>query len=171
MRSGDDIVIIYDYVDDFIFTGSSRAVIESIIRDFRQIAQTTEPIWDAERVLGMEFNRNRNKRIILITMAKIIEEVCQKMQVATDIEKRTPMPQSGYIVKDHEFESMRNQDDAQFLDQEGIAEFMAVVGGLIWISGLRLDILFATMYLAWSTKSPRHHHMRMAQYVLTYLNT
>ena len=48
---------------------------------------------------------------------------------------------------------------------------MGIVGCLIWVSGLRLDIIFATMYLAWNTKSPRKHHMRMAKCVLTYLNT
>ena len=48
---------------------------------------------------------------------------------------------------------------------------MVIVGGLIWISGLRLDILFATLYLAWSTKAPRLHHMRMARNALSYLYT
>ena len=171
MMRGDDIVIIYDYVDDFIFTGNSRAVTERVIQEFRQIAQTTEPIWDAEKVLGMEFKRDRKKRIILITMTSKIEDVSSKLQIDASIEKRIPMPQSGYIIKDHEFESMRNQDDAQLMDKAGIANYMTVVGGLIWISGLRLDILFATLYLAWSTRAPRYHHMRMARHVLSYLYT
>ena len=64
------------------------------------------------------------------------------------------MPLSGYIVKDYEFESMVNSEQAEFLDKNGISEYMAIVGGLIWISGLRLDITFATMYLAWNTKTP-----------------
>jgi len=46
--------------------------------------------------------------------------------------------------------------------------YMGIVGGLIWISGLRLDILFATVYLAWNTKAPRAHHMRMDHYVLSF---
>jgi len=54
MTRGEDIVIIYDYVDDFIFTGSSRQVTESVIEEFRKVTATTEPIWDATRVLGME---------------------------------------------------------------------------------------------------------------------
>ena len=31
--------------------------------------------------------------------------------------------------------------------------------------------MFPTMYLAWSTKAQRKHHMRMAEHVLMYLNT
>lgn len=54
MTRVEDIVIIYDYVDDFIFTGSNRVVTESVIEEFRTVTVTTEPIWDATRVLGME---------------------------------------------------------------------------------------------------------------------
>jgi hypothetical protein len=76
---------------------------------------------------------------------------------------------SGYMVRDAEFENMANQELAEYLDARGITEYMVIVGGLIWISGLRFDILFSTMYLAWSTKQPRKHHLKMARHVLTYL--
>ena len=164
-------VIVYDYVDDFIFTGSSREVTESVISEFRKLVTTTDPVWNAEKILGMEFKRDRVKRTISITMTGKIEDVCEKLELDTTVEKRIPMPVSGYIIKDHEFESMRNQNDAQFMDKKGIHDYMVIVGGLIWISGLRLDILFATLYLAWSTKAPRYHHMRMAEQVLSYLYT
>ena len=171
MKRESDIVIVYDYVDDFIFTGSSRLVIENVISEFRNICETTEPIWDAERVLGMEFRRIRDKHIITITMTAKIIDVCKKTGIILDEMKNIPMPLSGYIVKDTEFDAMDNQDQSAFLDKSGISEYMAIVGGLIWISGLRLDITFSTMYLAWNTKTPRRHHMRMAKCVLTYLNT
>ena len=70
-----------------------------------------------------------------------------------------------------EFKAMENQELAQFLDAAGITEYMVIVGGLIWVSGLRFDILFSTMYLAWSTKQPRRHHLKMARHVLKYLYT
>ena len=77
MRQGENIVLVYDYVDDFIFTGNSRAVTEAVINDFRAIVDTTDPIWDAEKILGMELKRNRVKRTISITMTAKIEEVCE----------------------------------------------------------------------------------------------
>ena len=170
MKRGIDIVIVYDYVDDFIFTGSNRSVIDNVINEFRNICETTEPIWDAERVLGMEFVRIRERRIIKITMTAKISEICIKTNIGHDDVKKIPMPLSGYIVKDNEFDEMKNVEEAEFLDSAGISVYMAIVGGLIWISGLRLDITFATMYLAWNTKKPRNHHMRMARSVLSYLN-
>ena len=171
MRRGEDIVLVYDYVDDFIFTGNNRAVTEAVINEFRALVETTDPIWNAEKVLGMELKRDRAKRTISITMTAKIEEVCEKMHIDITKEKRIPMPQSGYIVKDYEFESMRNDEQAEFLDKKGMHDYMTVVGSLIWVSGLRLDIMFPTMYLAWSTKAPRRHHMRMAENVLMYLYT
>ena len=169
MQRGNDIVIIYDYVDDFIFTGNRRALTEEMIQKFREECDTTEPIWDADWILGMEFKRDRAKRIMKITMVRKISEVCVKADV--DFVKHVPIPTSGYIVKDEEFEKMENQELAEFLDAGGITQYMVIVGGLIWISGLRFDILFSTMYLAWSTKNPRKHHLKMARHVLAYLYT
>jgi hypothetical protein len=118
----------------------------------------------------MELKRDRSKKIVKITMVRKIEEVCAKAGVDMET-KRVPISTSGYIVKDAEFEAMENQELAQFLDAAGITEYMVIVGGLIWVSGLRFDILFSTMYLAWSTKQPRKHHLKMARHVLMYLYT
>ena len=118
----------------------------------------------------MELKRDRSKKIIKITMVRKIEEVCAKAGVDMET-KWVPIPTSGYIVKDAEFDAMENQELAQFLDAAGITEYMVIVGGLIWVSGLRFDILFSTMYLAWSTKQPRQHHLKMARHVLKYLST
>jgi hypothetical protein len=43
------------------------------------------------------------------------------------------------------------------------------VGSLIWIQGLRLDTIFAVLYLSWNTKAPRQHHLDMAYYCIGYL--
>ncbi len=51
----------------------------------------------------------------------------------------------------------------------GACLYMKIVGSLIWISGVRGDILFAVMYLTWFTKQPCTHHQLMVLYVLSYL--
>jgi len=58
-----------------------------------------------------------------------------------------------------------------FLNPESITLYLGIAGLLIWISGLRMDIFFATMYLSWNTKAPRIHHERMARNVLLYFQT
>jgi hypothetical protein len=60
-------------------------------------------------------------------------------------------------------------EDKAVLNKRGIELYMAVVGSLIWIASIRLDILFTVMYLSWSTREPREHHLKMAKYCIEYL--
>ena len=166
----ESIILILDYVDDFIFTGSNAALLRIAVDAFRNICTTTEPIWNASRVLGMELVRDRTKRIISITMVSKINDVCNKFDIDSVCSKEIPMPQHGYIIKDTEFDKL-DSSASRYLCKKEIKQFLGLVGALIWISGVRLDILFSTMYLAWNTKQPRAHHMLMGRYVLAYLNT
>ena len=74
------LILVYDYVDDFIFTGNDSELVRATILDFRQLCETTEPIWDAERVLGMEFTRDRTKNLINITMTDKITDMCTNLK-------------------------------------------------------------------------------------------
>jgi len=80
-----------------------------------------------------------------------------------------PMPSSGYIIKDEEFENLKNKVKSAFLDKDEIHIYLSVVGGLIWIAGIRLDIIYVVLYLTWFTKGPRGHHLEMARYCVEYL--
>jgi hypothetical protein len=168
-RVGDSLVIVYAFVDDFIFTGSSdRSVIEAELTLFRQHAQTTEPQWDAPVLLGIELERDREKRIITCKMTKKIDEICERCDDKIRKVKLVPMPQSGYVIGESKLDEL-GPEDAAFLSRKDQLEYMALVGGLIWISGIRHDILFAVLYLTWSTHNPRGHHLRMAYNVIAYL--
>jgi len=170
-RVGEDLVIVYAFVDDFIFTGSTnRSVIEAELATFRQHAQTTEPLWDAPVLLGIEIERNRDKRIITCKMSKKIEEISERSKDHIKKQKLVPMPQSGYIVGDAKLDEL-DPESAAFLSHKDHMEYMALVGGLIWIAGVRHDILFAVLYLTWSTHKPRGHHLRMAYNVIAYLKS
>lgn len=105
--------------------------------------------------------------MICITMLDKIEEVHKKFNVSINRRIRVPMPVSGYIVKDAVFDAKGSS--GELLDKDGIQEYMAIVGSLIWIAGIRLDILYTVMYLSWSTKAPRVHHLSMAKYCIEYL--
>lgn len=173
-RDGDKIVIVYDFVDDFIFAGHPREYVEERINALRAIATTTEPIWDATRVLGLQIKRDRANKCICITMADKIAELHEAtMKDVTLFSKRKnpvimPMPTSGYIIKDDDF-AMLTEEMQAMLNKDDVHKYMSIVGGLIWISGIRVDILFVVMYLSWSTRSPRGHHLHMARYCVEYL--
>ena len=173
---GGKVIIVYDYVDDFIVGGNCDLSTGEFIKSFRQITTTTDPIQNAAKVLGMEVDRDRDARTIAVTMKKRIADLEQKYPHAVTkengslIRRGVPIPTSGYLVRDYEFDSL-SEEEQRFLDKEEQQAYMSIVGQLIWIQSVRFDIMFAVLYLTWFTKAPRKHHMRMAEYVIGYLAT
>ena len=156
-------------MDDFIGFGNCTPVTQEQIRVFRTVFNTTEPIWDPEVVLGLELTRDRVRKTIQVRMSAKILEVCARFQVDSTCRQRTtPMPCSGYIIQETDYDNLE-ASASRFLNRAERSEYMGIVGALIWISGVRFDVNFATLYLSWHTKQPRAHHYTMATRVLHYL--
>ena len=85
-------------------------------------------------------------------------------------ERNIPLPKDKFIIKESDFELLQ-ENKSQFLDKDDRNLYLILVGSLIWIQGLRLDIIFAVLYLFWNTKLPRQHHLDMAYYCIGYLYT
>ena len=174
LRSIEDggLVIVYDFVDDFVITGSSKIGIRRFIERFRSITTTTEPVYNPTKLLGLELEYDRSRRIIKCYMKSKIMELALKCNVdEKDKVKHVPIPKHGYKINDEEYEDQDGVTDTtgSYLDKNGITLYMEIVGCLIWLCGVRIDIIFATMYLSWFTQKPRIHHMNMAVYCATYL--
>jgi hypothetical protein len=183
-RKGDVFIIVYVYVDDFIFGGKTTHAVSAKIADFRLLANTTEPILNAPLLIGMEIERIPEKRLILIRMRSRIADLCKRFPYAI-VKKRSvtatnpegivrqcrvPMPIDGYVVEDHEFEH-KLEEQRRYLSSKEIQVYMSIVGCLIWIQGVRMEIIFTVLYLSWFTKKPRSHHLDMAEHCIAYLNT
>lgn len=171
-RGGDgEYTFVYDYVDDFLVFGR-RGGVDEFVKGYRGLATTSEPVPDPGSFLGMEMVRDRERRLLSVTMKGKILESVERMGVG-EVEKPqlVPMSQAAYLVRDYEFDELKDQSMAEFLDEEGVRDYMTVVGILLWVSGVRRDILFAVLYLTWSTKSPRKHHAAVALGVIRYLQS
>jgi hypothetical protein len=168
MQKDNNIVILYDFVDDFLLASNNLEFLWERINELRGTTTFTEPIIDPSIVLGMELSRDYSRSIICVRMTKKIEEVFAKYCVPSSRKVSIPMPTSGYIIKDDQYEQLP-EAKSRLLDKKGIHDYMSIVGSLIWIAGVRMDIMFTVMYLSWATKSPRQHHMDMAKYCLQYL--
>jgi hypothetical protein len=169
-------VIVYAYVDDYFFTSDDSKLLEQVLDDFRAEIKrtgtdTTPPSWNPAEGLGLEFERDRSRRVIKVTMSKKIRELYTRYNGDREVNQRLPMSEAQFMVRDHEFEDLpeRQREDAVFLDKEGINKYLAVVGSLLWIMGIRFDISFAVTYLTWATHLPRVHHMKVAMRVVDYL--
>jgi len=174
---GDDyseVLVVFAYVDDFITTGSiQHNILEHFIIPFRALAKTTEPDWNPAILLGMEIYRDLERGTISLTMQKRIQELAQSALIDNGITityKGLPMPPSQYLVYDEQFAQAPPSRTA-FLEPTETKQYLAIVGSLIWICGVRHDIVMTTTYLSWFTSKPRKHHLLMAQHVIMYLYT
>jgi hypothetical protein len=162
--------LVYAHVDDFLFGGNNDTYSQQQIADFRQLASTSEPVKNPSHVLGYEIQRDRQRKLIKVTNTSKIMEMANLFPNATKIKRNIPIPTTGYLVHDHDFEHLPAKDSA-FLSKSDITLYMQLVGVFIWIQGVRPDILFAVLYLSWFTQKPRQHHLNMAYYLLGYLYT
>lgn len=69
-------VVVFDFVDDFVMGGKDKFEVEEMVKQYRALATTTDPIWDSQIVLGHEFTRNLERREITVSLkGKIMEMV------------------------------------------------------------------------------------------------
>jgi hypothetical protein len=163
-------IFIFQHADDYAIGGNNSKYTTNFIEKYREIVPTTPPILNPEKLLGLELTRDRLRRIIKITMVDKITEVYENFVKGTihDKDRNIPLPKDQYIIKDSDFELI-SEEQSRYLDQEEQHLYLTIVGNLIWIQGLRLDIIFSVLYLSWNTKKPRFHHLRMAYYCVGYL--
>jgi hypothetical protein len=164
------LLLVYAYVDDYVFMGTDTDFTLAEITNFRNLFNTTEPDKNARRLLGMELDRDRPRRIITVRMENKINELVEKFPHAIKHPRNVPMPQSGYLVNDEDFATLPSAASA-FLSNADQHLYMQIVGCLIWLEVIRPDIIFVVLYLSWFTHKPRQHHMNMALYCLGYLHT
>ena len=166
-------VIVYQYVDDYFFAGNTRDAVERVVAGFRSVVATSEPAFDPEKGLGMEFVRDRSKRSISIRMTATIQRMYDEFVTEPNKSKKVdlPIPKGKYIVEQSELDQMEiNGDpDGVKVDSAGRSLYMKQVGAILWVAGVRFDINLPTVYLTWFTHEPREHHLILAERVIRYL--
>ena len=161
---------LYRYVDDFLHGGSDLRLLDNSLDDCRTVFNFTAPVRNAKKFLGMELERDENKRTIKITMKARITELASRLPENFQKPRQVPMPSTGYAVRDQDLEHLP-LSSRRPLDKKETKLYLSLVGSLIWLQGVRFDIIFPVLYLAWFTKAPLQHHMDMAYYVIGYLQS
>ena len=87
-------------------------------------------------------------------MKRRIQDLVDKYALGHIKKRNVAMPTSGYLVREYELDDL-SEEQKRLLNTEEIVRYMGIVGCLIWIQGIRFDIIFAVLYLAWFTKAPR----------------
>ena len=165
--------IVLHHVDDYLFTGSNAERTFNNVTEFRKIVNTSAPVKDATKILGLNITRIRDKRIILISMEKKIDDLVTELVEDYNMPikaRNTPMKSSNFIITEEDFQKM-DPEKSKFLETEELKTlYMSILGSVNWIAGIRYDILLVVLYLAWNTKTPRYHHLEAAIHCVQYLN-
>ena len=176
---GTEIILIYDFVDDFIWTGSNSELVESIMDEYQKHAQVTPRIKNPEKVLGMEIRRNRDKRAIGLSLIDKAEEMMEKLKEYGILEEldispnrfpKVPIVVNSVVIGDEAFDLKLIEGKlAEHLTMTEITKYLGLVGALIWQIGLRNDILFAVLYASWNTAKPRKYHLKIVAKTVMYV--
>jgi hypothetical protein len=172
-------IYVFDFVDDFVWSGPDATTTLSGIEAYKMYADTTPTIVNPTKVLGMELSRNRIDRTITLSLNSKIEEMMEYVRSKGMIARygltesrlpRIPMALEQVIIGDLEFEEDQADEFlSSICDKEAVTEYLTLVGGHLWQLGVRWDVLYAVLYLSWQTHKPRHHHMRCAVRLVMYL--
>ncbi len=79
-----------------------------------------------------------------LTMIERVLDLGKQYPEAILKKRSVPMPKSGYLVKEYEIELLQASQKV-LLDKRGIEKYMSIVGCLIWIQGVRMDIIFTVV--------------------------
>ena len=174
----DNTVLVYDYVDDFVWTGTHSITTEKVIELFREHTTTTPVIKNPTSVLGIDIVRNWSKHTIHLSLGGKIDELYEKIDTAfidkyniSFREPNVPLTDNNVHVQEEVFSNgAMSDEESRLLDRNETLIYLSLVGGLLWQIGIRWDILYSVLHLTWFTHQPRVHHIRMAARLILYLH-
>jgi hypothetical protein len=175
---GVHIILIYIFVDDFVWTGSNSALVVEMMNKYKEFAETNI-LCNPEKVLGMEVRRDRARRAIGLSLHEKAEDMMKKVDEMGLLQEfnlsmgrlpKVPITVSAAIIGDLPFDSgLVEEDLCPLLDKENIGKYLVLVGGLIWQIGIRNDILYAVLYASWQTHKPRRYHLKQVARMVMYV--
>src|SRR5712672_2421580 len=159
-QGGDGPIIVILYVDDITILGSS---LEAVDRLKDQIAKRYEvtDLGNIESYLGIRILRDRSKKHLTIDQSGYIKDILDRFSMIDANPNHTPLP-TGADVHLIKYDGQASLED--------IKHYQSLIGSLLYVQiGTCPDLSFAVSRLAQYASNPSAQHLRLAQYVLSYL--
>jgi len=159
-REGDGPLFVIVYVDDITIMGASLEQIKRLKLDLSARYEMTD-LGEIESYLGMRIVRDRSQRRIQIDQSGYVKDVLERFGMSDATPHNTPLPAGAdeHLVK---YTGQASASD--------ITHYQSLIGSLLYVQiGTRPDIAFAVSRLAQYAANPSPQHLRLAQYVLSYL--
>ncbi|XP_024177774.1 uncharacterized protein LOC112183641 [Rosa chinensis] len=153
-KKAGSILIVSLYIDDMIFTGND----ENVIQQFKKDMMSTYEMNDMGLLhyfLGIEVSQSKDE--IFISQKKYAENIIKKFNMLGCNSVATPLIAN---------EKLKKEDGAKKADA---TKYRSLIGGLLYLTTTRPDIMFAASLLSRYMQEPSQIHYGAAKRVLRYL--
>ena len=156
------LVILLLYVDDILLYAPSLAALEPVMTVLQDKYEMSS-MGNALVFLGLQIERNRHSRQLLIHQNRYIAEMMREFQLESVTPYLTPMETTCKL-------DTLATETAKILNEEGHTQYRRIIGKLMYaMTGTRPDIAFAVSYLGRFAHAPTTAHLTAAKRVLAYL--
>jgi len=155
-RKGTNIVIGIIYIDDTLFCGPNKAVVDAIKAQF-MCKWECQDLGEPKEFLRMRITRKG--RAIHLDQCAYLQKVIERCGMLNAKSASTPLPAGYYAAK-----------NTEPVDVELCSRFQTVIGSLLYLMlGTRPDIAFAVTHLSHHAANPSQDHLSKVLYICRYL--
>ncbi|KAJ0491696.1 putative RNA-directed DNA polymerase [Helianthus annuus] len=152
--SGNDRIIICLYVDDILYTSSSKALLDEFKAKMVSEFEMTN-VGELKYFLGLEVVKKAGG--FFVTQRKYARDVLQRFGMSKC--KSIPTPMNAY-------DKFLLEDGSTLVDEK---QFRSLVGGLIYLTHTRPDIVFSVSVISRFMHKPTSIHLGAAKRILRYV--
>jgi len=136
----DVLVYIYEFVDDFLWSGPDEELTDNAILEYRKYADCTDTVRNPVKVLGMELERDLERRTISITLAKKAEDMLdsiigfgllERFNLSLDKTIDVPLTSNNVHIGDSHFVGDTrtvSEDLCELCNTSEINQYLVIVG-------------------------------------------
>ena len=155
-KKGTNVVVGIIYVDDALFCGPNKAVVDSIKVQFMRKWECRD-LGEPNEFLQMRITCKG--RAIHLDQCTYLQKVIERCGMLNAKSAGTPLPAGYYATK-----------NTEPIDVELCSHFQMVIGSLLYLMlGTRPDIAFAVTHLLRHSANPSQDHLGKALYICCYL--
>src|SRR5882672_11347939 len=159
-REGDGPLYVILYVDDITILGASLQAVKELKVNLAKCYEISD-LGEIESYLGIRITRDRQSKHLTIDQSGYVKDVLVCFGMADANPHNTPLP-AGADVHLVKYDLQASVSD--------IKHYQSLIGSLLYVQiGTRPDISFAVSHLVQYAANPSPDHLRLAQYVLSYL--
>jgi hypothetical protein len=159
-QEGDGPLFVILYVDDITILGASLQAVQRLKSDLSACYKMSD-LGEIESYLGIHITCDCSHKRLEIDQSGYLSDVLERFGMADASPHNTPLP-TGADEHLKKFDGQASASD--------VKHYQSLIGSLLYLQiGTRPDISFALSRLAQYAANPSSQHLRLVQYVLSYL--